>query len=132
MSLSFKDGRKQLKNDNERLEIFAGRRAQKQLFPPEEDLEEARRSARFDSFRKGPEVMARQRLAHLRDKQRVADTGGPPLTAAQETMFRFLTLLYPSPPRPSPSQEMIEAHPFSTDWPYPYIVGNPNYPEPES
>ena len=59
-------------------------------------------------------------------------TGGPPLTAAQETMFRFLALLYPSPPRPSPSQEMIEAHPFSTEWPYPYIVGNPNYPEPES
>jgi len=47
-------------------------------------------------------------------------------------MFRFLALLYPSPPRPSPSQEMIEAHPFSTDWLYPYIVGNPNYPEPES
>jgi hypothetical protein len=84
------------------------------LFPPEEDLEEARRSARLDSFRKGPEVMARQRLVDLRDKKRVADSGGPPLTAAQKTMFRFLALLYPSPPRPSPSQEMIEAHPFST------------------
>jgi hypothetical protein len=93
-------GRKQLKNDNERLEIFADRRARRKLFPPEEDLEEARRAARFDSFRKGPEVMARQRLADLRKKTRVADTGGPPLTAAQETTFRFLALLYPS--RPSP------------------------------
>jgi len=125
-------GLKQLKSDDERLNISADRRAQRNLFPPEEDLEEARRTARFDSFRKGPEVSARQRLANLRDKKRVADNGGPPLTAAQETMFRFLTLLYPSPPRPSPSKEMIEQHPFSTDWPYPYIVGNPNYPEPES
>ena len=82
--------------------------------------------------RKGPEVSARQRLANLRDKKRVADNGGPPLIAAQETMFRFLTLLYPSRPRPSPGKEMIEQHPFSTEWPYPYIVGNPNYPEPES
>jgi hypothetical protein len=66
-------------------------------------------------------------------KKRVADNGGPLLTAAQETMFRFLTLLYPSPPRPTPSQEMIEQHPFSTEWPYPYIVGDPNdYREPES
>jgi hypothetical protein len=87
---------------------------------------------RRDSFRNGPEVMARMRVTVLCDKKRVAQNGGPPITAAQETMFRFLALLYPSPPRPSPSQEMIEAHPFSTDWPYPYIVGNPNYPEPES
>jgi hypothetical protein len=125
-------GRKQLQSDNERLKIFADRRAQRKLFPPEEDLEEARRTARFDSFRKGPELSAQQRLANLRDKKRVADMGGPPLTAAQETMFRFLALLYPAPPRPSPSKEMIEEHPFSTEWPYPYIVGNPNYPEPES
>jgi hypothetical protein len=108
------------------------RRAQINLFPPEEDLEEARRTARLDSFRKGPEVSARQRLANLSDKKRVADMGGPPLTAAQETMFRFLALLYPAPPRPSLSKEMIEQHPFSTEWPYQYIVGNPNYPEPES
>jgi hypothetical protein len=125
-------GGKQLKSDIERLKIFADRRAQRNLFPPEEDLEEARRTARFDSYRKGPEVSARQRLANLRDKKRVAGTGGPPLTAAQETMFRFLALLYPAPPRPSPTKEMIEQHPFSTEWPYPYIVGNPNYPEPES
>jgi hypothetical protein len=105
-------GLKQLKSDDERLNIFADRRAQRNLFPPEEDLEEARRTARFDSFRKGPEVSARQRLANLR--------------------VRFSALLYPAPPHPSPSKEMIEQHPFSTEWPYPYIVGNPNYPEPES
>jgi hypothetical protein len=125
-------GVEQIKGDIERLKIFADRRAQRELFSPEADLEEARRMARWDSFLKGPEVKARVRLKNLRDKKRVAQNGGPPITAAQETMFRFLTLLYPSAPRPSPSQEMIEAHPFSTDWPYPYIVGNPNYPEPES
>jgi hypothetical protein len=127
-----KYGVKQIRSDNEWLKIFADRRAQRELFPPEEDLEEARRMVRRDSFRNGPEVMARMRVTVLCDKKRVAQNGGPPITAAQETMFRFLALLYPSPPRPSPSQEMIEAHPFSTDWPYPYIVGNPNYPEPES
>ena len=66
------------------------------------------------------------------DKKRVAQNGGPPIIAAQETMFRFLALLYPSPPRPSPSQEIIEAHPFSTNWPYPYIVGNPNTLSPKA
>jgi hypothetical protein len=81
-------GGEQLKSDNERLKIFADRRAQRKLFQPEEDLEEARRTARLDSFLKGPEVSARQRT-NLRDKKRVADMGGPPLTAAQETMFRF-------------------------------------------
>jgi hypothetical protein len=60
---------------------------------------------------------------HLRNKKRVAENGGPPITAAQATMFRFLALLYPSSPLPSPRQEDIEAHPFSTGWPYPYIVG---------
>ena len=55
-------GRKQLKSDKERLKIFADRRAQKNLFPPEEDLEEARRTARFDSFLKGSEASARRRL----------------------------------------------------------------------
>jgi len=125
-------GVKQIRSDYERLKIFADRREQRDLFPPEEDLEEARRMARRDSFLNGPEVMARMSLKDLRNRKRVAENGGPPITAAQETRFRFLALRYPSAPRPSPSQEMIEAHPFSTDWPYPYIVGNPNYPEPES
>ena len=55
-------GGKQLKSDNERLKIFGDRRVQRKLFPPEEDLEEACRTARLDSFLVGPEVMARQRL----------------------------------------------------------------------
>ena len=46
-------GLKQLKNDHERLKIFADRREQKQLLPPEEDLEEARLTARRESFRRG-------------------------------------------------------------------------------
>jgi hypothetical protein len=125
-------GLKQRKNDHDRLKNFADWRVQKKLLPLEEDWEEARLTARRDSFSEGPEMMARRRLETLRTEKRVAQTGGPRLTAAQETMFRFLTLLYPSGPRPSPSKDMIEAHPFSTEWPYPYIVGNPNYPEPES
>jgi hypothetical protein len=88
-------GLKQLVSDNERRKIFADRRAQRKLFPPEEDLEEARRTARLDSFRKGSEVSARQRLANLHDKKRVADMGGPPLTAAQETSSDFWPFCIP-------------------------------------
>jgi hypothetical protein len=108
-----KYGKKQINSDNERLKIFADRRAQRELFSPEEDLEEARRMARRDSYRHGPEVMARTRLMHLRNEKRVAENGGLPITAAQATMFRFLALLYPSSPTPSPSQEEIEAHPLA-------------------
>jgi hypothetical protein len=43
-------GFKQLKNDHERLKIFADRREQKQLLPLEEDREEARLTARRESF----------------------------------------------------------------------------------
>ena len=127
-----KYGLEQVKNDHVRLRIFADRRLQRKLLLLEEDREEACLTARHDSFVVGPEMMARRRLATFRSKKRVAQADGPRLTAAEETMFRFLTLLYPSPPGPTPSKEMIEDHPFSTGWPYPYIVGNPNYPEPES
>ena len=122
----------QIKSDLERLQRFADRGARRELFPPEADLEEARCTARFDSYRAGPEVKALVRLKDLARKKRVARNGGPPITAAQETMLRFLALFYPSPPPPSPSQEMIKEHPFRTDWPYRHTVGNPNYPEPES
>jgi hypothetical protein len=93
----------QLKNDLERIRLFADRRARRELFSPEADLEVARCTARIDSYRSGPEVKVLIRLKDLGQKKRVARTGGPPMTAAQETMFRFLTLLYPSPPGPSPS-----------------------------
>jgi hypothetical protein len=49
--------------------------------------------------------------------------------AAGARLRRFLTLLYPLPPRPSPDERTIAEHPFQ-DFPPPFIVGNPNYPEP--
>ena len=80
--------------DNNRLEILRKRRADKRLFTPEEDLEEAIRTARYDSFREGPEMAARWRLAHLLEAKRAADRScGPPLTAAQKADFRLLTAL---------------------------------------
>ena len=91
-----------VKLDKERLEVLSRRRALGNVFPPEEDAEEALRMARYDSFLYGPEVAARRRLMDLREKKRAADGEyGPPLTPAQETTLRFLTLLYPLPPRPN-------------------------------
>jgi hypothetical protein len=84
----------EIAGDKNRLEILRKRRADKRLFTPEEDLEEAIRTARYDSFLQGPEVAARLRLEELREKKRAADKMyGPPFTAAQEAVFRLLTLL---------------------------------------
>ena len=59
--------------DNDRLKILGKRRVDKKMFTPEEDLEEAIRTARYDSFIEGPEMAARERLAELREKKRAAD-----------------------------------------------------------
>jgi hypothetical protein len=47
---------KHVKLDQERLEVLNRRRALGNVFPPEEDAEEALRMARYDSFLYGPEV----------------------------------------------------------------------------
>lgn len=121
---------KHLVLDKERLEIFNRRRALGNVFPPEEDAEEALRMARYDSFLHGPEVAARRRWEDLREKKRAADRQyGPPLTPAQATTLRFLTLLYYLASGPSPDEETLAEHPFH-EFPPPFIVGNPNYPEP--
>jgi hypothetical protein len=106
----------QILRDYIRLKCLRKRRAAKQVFTPEEDLDEAICMARYDSFIKGPETAARRRLEGLRQRKRAADGGwGPPFTPAQQAAFRLLTLLYPSPP-PKLSEaltEMILAdHPF--------------------
>ena len=99
--------------DNDRLEIFGKRRVDKKMFTPEEDLEEAIRTARYDSFMLGPEMASRLRLAELRQKKSVADNRyGPPFTAAQAAAFRLLTLLYPQPPKPEASEIILADHPF--------------------
>jgi hypothetical protein len=97
--------------DNDRLKVLGKRRADKKMFTPEEDLEEAIRTARFDSFMVGPEIAARERLADLRQKKRAADYGGPRLTHAEEATSRFLALLYPWPPRTIDERTLAE-HPF--------------------
>jgi hypothetical protein len=86
--------------DKVRIDRFRKRRAQKQIFTPEEDLEEAIRIARYDSFLHGHEMKGRERLATLRDKERAAKRGyGPPLSEAQKALARALALFSPLPHR---------------------------------
>jgi hypothetical protein len=137
--------------DNERLAIFGKRRAEKKTFTAEEDLEEAIRTARYESFLVSPEIAAAKRVAELRQKKRVADTGGPPLSRAERVTLRFLGLLYP-PPRRSIDERFLAEHPFwdlpaeaeqpreggpdcadSEDFEEfvdapPFVIGNPNHP----
>lgn len=105
-------GLKEIGRDQERIKILNLRRAAKTIFPPEEDAEEAHRMARLDSFIEGPELAARKRLTDLRQKQRIADLGGPPLTGAQQASLRFLAILYPPRPRTSLDEESLAEHPF--------------------
>jgi hypothetical protein len=110
--------------DSERLTILWKRHAEKKTFTAEEDLEEAIRVARHDSFLVGPEMAAGKRVTKLREKKRGADHGGPPLTRAEEVSLRFLGLLYP-PPRRSVDERILADHPF---WDLPAEVEAP--PEP--
>ena len=143
--------------DGERLAIFGKRRAEKKTFTAEEDLEEAIRTARYESFLVSPEIAAVKRVAKLREKKRVADTGGPPLSRAEKITLRFLGLLYPPPRRTIDEidERFLEGHPF---WDLPgeaerpreggpdsadsedfeefgdvplFVIGNPNYPPEE-
>ena len=57
--------------DRIRLESFRLERCAQEILTIEEDLEEARRMARYDSFWLGPEIAARRRLAPLRRKRRI-------------------------------------------------------------
>jgi hypothetical protein len=93
--------------DSERLTVLSKRRMEKKTFTAEEDLEEAIRMARLDSFLVGPEVAAGERVTKLREKKRVARGGnGPPLSRAEEASLRCLGLLYP-PARPTLNEEEI-------------------------
>jgi hypothetical protein len=83
--------------DKARLDSLRGRRTNKAILTPEEDLEEAIRTARYDSYLFGPESSNRERLSLLRESQRAARGGyGPRLSARQKTMLRLLKLLYPA------------------------------------
>jgi hypothetical protein len=106
----------QILRDCDRLKNLGQRRAAKQVLTPEEDLEEAICTARHDSYVKGPEAVAKQRLAKLREKNHAADRRceryGPPLTPAEQADFRLLTLLYPLQPPPKPGELTLAEHPF--------------------
>jgi hypothetical protein len=108
-----KYGLNEIKRDGERLESFGRRRVSRKILTFEEDMEEAHRTARYESFRNGPEIAARKRLADLREKKRGADLGyKEPLTRAEQITFQYLALLYPPPPPPGWSQEELERHPL--------------------
>jgi hypothetical protein len=86
----------EIAQDKARIASFRRRRAEKRIFTPEEDLEEALRMARYDSFLLGHEMNGRERLAALQHKRRAAKGGcGPRLSAAQKALRRVLMLLYP-------------------------------------
>jgi hypothetical protein len=88
----------EIAQDNARIDSLRRRRAEKKIFTPEEDLEEAIRMARYDSFLLGHEMNARAQLTALQNKQRAAKRGyGPPLNAEQKAVRRALMLLYPQP-----------------------------------
>jgi hypothetical protein len=111
--------------DSDRLNILRKRRVDKGIFTPEEDLEEAIRTARYDSFIMGPEMVARHRLAELRKKKRAANGGwGSPFTPTQQAEFRLLRLLYPGPPNPEPDESTLADHPFQ-DLPSPKAPQRP-------
>ena len=129
-----KYSKKAFELDKERVRSLGERRASKDILGPEADMEEARRIVRLESCRAWPEKADRARLEELRQKKLAFDKGfGVPLTPAEATRYRYLSLFYPPDPPPAPLEsfpEFLETHPFVTEWPYPWIVGNPNYPEP--
>jgi hypothetical protein len=102
----------QIVRDGERLAVLSKRRMEKKTFTAEEDLEEAIRTARYESFLVGPEMGARERVTKLREKKRIARQGGPPLSHAEEVSLRFLGLLYPPPGRTLNEEEILERYPF--------------------
>jgi hypothetical protein len=129
-----KYSKKAFELDEERVKFLRKRRASNHIFSPEEDMEEARRIVRLESCLAWPEKTDRARLEELHQKKLAFDKGcGVPLRPAEATRYRYLSLFYPPDPPPTPLEslpEYLETHPFVTEWPYPWIVGNPNYPEP--
>jgi hypothetical protein len=102
-----KYGRNDVERDRVRLESFSLKRRSQRILTLDEDLEEARRMARYDSYLHGPESSARRRLADLRERRAV-------LTLAEKATLRCLELLYPPPPPPPSGPDALTRaeHPF--------------------
>jgi len=137
-----KYGHDMIERDRIRLESFRRRRGAQEILTFDEDIEEARRMARYDSFWLGPEIAARRRLAPLREKRRIYEQhrfdngiyekrriwrtdhpppltrprkkqdGPPPLTRAEKVSLRYLALLYPPPPPNGPDARSLAGHAF--------------------
>lgn len=102
----------QLQADVRRLIDFSRLRADQKNLSEKEDVDEARCTARFDSFRAGPECAALQRLSLLKDKERVSQNGsGLRLTWKEQVDLRFLRLLYPQR-RLARSEQKDELNPY--------------------
>ena len=103
-----KYSKKAFELDEGRLKTLRERRASKAIFSPEEDMEEARLMVRLESCLAWPEKMARARLENFRQKKRAFDKGyGVPLTPAEETTYRYLSLLYPPDPPPGAARDVV-------------------------
>jgi hypothetical protein len=77
-----------VKRDIDRLDILRQRRMGAE-FTPVADLEEAVRTARYDSFLVGPEITSRRRLVPLQDKKRIEDQGGRHLLRSNVSISVF-------------------------------------------
>jgi len=106
----------QIKLDVMRLNSFGLKRKHQEILTLDEDLEEAHRMARYDSYVYGPEVAARRRLLALSERRNI-------LTPAEKATFRCLALLYPPPPPGPHSPEILAQHPFHD---LPIVEGEPN------
>jgi len=112
----------QIKLDAMRLNSFGLKRKRQEILSLDEDLEEAHRMARYDSYVYGPEVAARRRLLALSERRNI-------LTPAEKATFRCLALLYPPPPPNGPNASTRAEHPFHD---LPIVEGGLNRPTSEA
>jgi hypothetical protein len=110
-------GDTQWQNDRQRVRALAQKRESKIALTEAEDVDEARRMARYDSLQAGPEQAAKKRFRELQDKARRFKNGvGRRLTRKERLDLRLLRLLYsPSLSAFSPGlgDQFYYDHPFS-------------------
>jgi len=110
------------KSHHERLKSLGLRGDSREILTRVEDAEEARRTAKLDSFVHGPEVAGYVRLAELREKKKAAARpNGQPLTLAEQAQFRCLDVLYRQPARKTDPTTIAESAFYSL----PIIEGEP-------
>jgi hypothetical protein len=116
-----KYNKKAIDLDEERLQTLRQRRASNVIFSPKEDMEEARRMVRLESFLVGlenffaePEKVNRARFEELHQKKQAFDNGSrAPLTQAETTTYGFLSLFYSFDPPTTPFDDSLETQPLN-------------------